>query len=202
MQFCKFMKQLWLKIKKLALSQPGGFNMIEILIMISLLVLTFVAVMSLIIKNIQMEQIIKNDFVAMSLAKEGLELVEEMRNENLRGALPPFSNISNGLEGIPYNFRIDYFLGMASILPMPSGLDDNSSILKFNDTDYYQYTGTGVGQEPSQFRRNITTVYFNDGQVNRYLKVTSSVAWDYKGQRQIYDISTLLFDDNYNINPY
>lgn len=183
------------------LKQQLGFTMIEILIMISLIALAFVAIMSLVIKNVQMEQVIKNDFTAVSLAKEGIELVEEVRNDNLAQGYNFYKDLTvlSPINGSTHAFAIEYITDINNrprIIPV-ADISDPQTILKFNNTDYYQHTGSGLGQTESKFKRMITTVFQNEtDDLNAYLKIISEVHWEYKGNDHSYRITTLLFDDN------
>ncbi|MFH1412638.1 MAG: hypothetical protein ABIG10_01240 [bacterium] len=193
------------KIKQLFKDKQFGFNMIEIIIMISLLTLTFIAVMSLIMKTVELEYVTKTDFIAISLAKEGIELVEEIRNDNIKNGwdfyqdiscaspdppTPPATNNETCYFAIDYkDYRsIDYYTGIEPI-PDVNNLMFN---LKFDSSDFYQYT-TG---DLSNFYRKITTVYHDNGTVinynDDYLYVISEVYWEYKGKGYTYTEKTVL----------
>lgn len=60
-----------------------AFSLIEVVLIVAMVAVVFVGVMSLTTRSLQMENVIKNDFIAQGLLREGVELAEAMRNENV-----------------------------------------------------------------------------------------------------------------------
>ncbi|MFH0951249.1 MAG: hypothetical protein V1765_02125 [bacterium] len=198
---------------KYNLHNNEGFDIIEILIMISLVTLVFVAIMSLVTKNIQLENLSKNDYAAISLVKEGLDLAEEIRNDNIIRLDPFFKDLTcdnpplctdTPEENWTCSFRLDYADNRSQLVfsrecydptsppdPIPN-VSDAEYALQFDDNNYYQYSSGAV----TPFHRLITTVYHVGGISGPYLDVKSEVYWEYKGQGYVYDLNTKLFNEN------
>ncbi|NCN25103.1 hypothetical protein GW935_00380 [Candidatus Falkowbacteria bacterium] len=64
-----------------------AFSLIEVILIVAMVAVVFVGVMSLTTRSLQMENVIKNDFIAQGLLREGVELAEAMRNENVVGSI-------------------------------------------------------------------------------------------------------------------
>jgi len=198
---------------KYNLHNNEGFDIIEILIMISLVALVFVAIMSLVIKNIQLENLSKNDYAAISLVKEGLDLAEEIRNDNIIRLDPFFKDLTCDNpplctdapeEDWTCSFRLDYLQPRNQLVlsrdcynpspPLDSipRVSDATYTLQLDDNNYYQYSSGSI----APFHRLITTVYHAGGISGPYLDVKSEVYWEYKGQGYIYELNTKLFNEN------
>jgi prepilin-type N-terminal cleavage/methylation domain-containing protein len=59
-----------------------GFSLVEIIVVTSIITLSFMGVMSLVRRTISLRSINEDSLVASQLAAEGIELVKNMRNDN------------------------------------------------------------------------------------------------------------------------
>jgi prepilin-type N-terminal cleavage/methylation domain-containing protein len=64
------------------LKRPA-FSLIEVLLVVALLAITFAGIMALTQRILQLENVVRNDYIAEGLLKEGVELAAAMRDENL-----------------------------------------------------------------------------------------------------------------------
>lgn len=172
-------------------NKQKGFSMLEIVIVVALVAIAFVGIVKIMNKTTQLRYLTRNDFIAQGLAKEGIELVEQLRNDNVANGVPFWNNLM--LPGVVDNdtriIRLDYN-GSSSILDVPSA-SDAVAILKFDISNFYQYTS---GSD-SKFGRAITLTYQDDASTpTAYMEVKSDVYWEYKGDGHTYTIETRAYD--------
>ncbi|MFH0840856.1 MAG: hypothetical protein V1865_02665 [bacterium] len=170
-----------------------GFSMLEIVIMVALVAIAFVGIVKIMNKTTQLRYLTRNDFIAQGLAKEGIELAEQIRNDNIENINPFWTNffLLEPSDDDDRIIRLDYN-GAPSILVV-TGADDALATLKFDNTNYYQYsTGTD-----SIFGRALTLTYQYDASTpTAYMEVKSDVYWEYKGDGHTFTVETRLYDTN------
>ena len=156
--------------------------MIEILAVLFIVSMALMGIVSLIIQNIQVQSINKNNLVASSLAQEGIELIRKTRDSNWRAGLPFDDGLSDG------SYRMDFRLGM----PVPLNNPQEAKIYLSNGL-YINQTGVETELLPTIFSRQIIinrlTTY-----VGSPLQVRSLVSWTDRGHPYNYELRTLLFD--------
>ena len=97
------MKSFWKK------TIESGFSLLEIVVTLSLLAISLVAIITVAVKILQLENITENDFVAKGLLVEAVELAEAKRNDNVSNTLAFYTGLAtNNVEGSTYSFAIDY----------------------------------------------------------------------------------------------
>ena len=84
-----------------------GFSLIEILVVFFIVSVSLLGVLSLLIQNIQVQSINKNNLIASSLSQEGVELIRQVRDSNWRDGLPFETSLADG------SYQIDYQTGQA-----------------------------------------------------------------------------------------
>ena len=182
-----------MKINAKQKKQEQGFSILEIVVMVALVSVAFVGIVKILNKTTQLRYITRHDLMAEALAKEGIELVEQIRNDNIENADPFATDLM--LLGVgdddTRTIRLDY-TGVSSIAEV-SGADDAGAVLKYDATDYYQYsTGTD-----SIFGRAITLTYQDDVNTpTAYMEVKSDVYWEYKGVGHTHTIESRAYDTN------
>ena len=194
---------------KLQRHHSQGFSLIEILLLVALVSVSFMGVSSLLRQTVQLEGLAKADFIANALADEGIGLVKAMRSDNVASGVDVFQDIAE-TPAMPAPletnyFRIDktlknyiapapFWTRNNAAMALPSS-DPTSSLarLNFDTSDYYSYNdGT-----PSEFYRVITATPIAYGAPRRFMiDVSSVVTLLYRGKTYTYYRYTRLNDDN------
>lgn len=179
------MKNFWQK------SIDSGFSLLEIVVTLSLLAISLVAIITVATKILQIEYITENDFVAKGLLIEGIELAEARRNLNVSSStlgVPPFYQdlaTTSPSDGSVYSFTLDYNGNFSQVGALPNA----SARLKYDDTNFYQLiTGTDT-----KFYRRIVSTYNNTKNAKGSLDIEAQVYWaDRGGKSNIQKLSSTL----------
>lgn len=148
-----------------------GFTLIEIMVAISVMTVGIVGVYALVPTVIRINAVNTNRFIASQLAREGIELVRNVRDENWLGQL----NWSEGLTACLDGCEMDY--NDSSLLSF------QNRFLKIDNDGFYNYeTGTAT-----IFKRKITIISQGDG-----LNIKVQISWAREGsplevEENIYD---------------
>lgn len=165
--------------------------MLEIVIMVALVAVAFVGIVKIMNKTTQLRYLTRYDFVAQGLAKEGIEIAEQLRNDNIENTNPFWINLFflPPIDNDQRIIRLDYN-GAASIATV-AGADDVNATMKFDNTYFYQYT-TGSA---SLFGRALTLTYQDDANTNTaYIQVKSDVYWKAQGDGHTYTNEAKIYD--------
>ncbi len=156
-----------------------GFSLAEVVIALGILSFGLIGISSLLLQNMQVENLTKNYVVASMLAQEGVELVRNIRDEN-------WVLYQDWLDDIPGgNFAIDY-RGRSSINITPNNLGDTGTRLYLDGANFYSHD-TSLLSTP--FYRLITVEIFAE-----YILVKSDVMWKGRFGERHYIIETTLFN--------
>jgi type II secretory pathway pseudopilin PulG len=165
----------------------GGFTIVELVVVLSVITIGLVGIMSLIMQNIQVQGTNKDHLVASMLAQEGIELVRQKRDTNWL-TLSDDEWTTGILDTMDGTFIINYD-GSFDFSPNEGDLGDISTRLWIDGEDFYSHSGG----TPTRYYRlifsELISAYGNDG-----LYVTSTVQWMEKGQTQKYEIATELYN--------
>jgi prepilin-type N-terminal cleavage/methylation domain-containing protein len=163
--------------------QQPGFSIIEILAVLFIISLAMLGVVSLIIQNIQVQSINKNQLMAASLAQEGIELVRQIRDTNWLNGRNFASGLDNG------NYVTDF--NQENLIPTDSTIDTR---LYLDADGFYVLAGTGL--EPTIFKRQIfiERLPATAEDLGEPLKVRSLVSWEVRDKPYRYELGTLLYD--------
>lgn len=174
------MKISWRKIKKF---QQPGFSIIEILAILFIISLAMLGVVSLIVQNIQVQSINKNQLIAASLSQEGIELVRQIRDTNWLNGNNFATGLTNG------NYVTDFNQG--GLIPVGS----NSDTRLYLDSGGF-YVLAAAGLEPTIFKRQIfiERLPATAEDPGEPLKVRSLVSWEVRDKPYRYELGTLLYD--------
>jgi len=145
-----------------ALRPRSGQAMVEALVAISIILVGILGVFTLTSSSISINRIDADRYVAINLAKEGIELVKNLLDKNIIDELP-----WNNLPGFSMDgdYKIDYDDTLLSGWTL-------SSLLFFSkDSGGYRYPE--IGDEETNFNRKITIDNVDD----KHIKVTSTVYW-------------------------
>lgn len=160
----------------------NGFSLMEIIVVLFIVSTTLLGIVSLIIQNIQVQSVNKNNLIASSLAQEGIEIIRQVRDLNWRNSENFDNNLSDGL------YRVDYRE------PMTFAVSDNSQTKIYLKNGFYvNNSGSETGLVPTIFSRQIVITRLNSYS-GKPLQVRSIVSWvDHKTPYR-YELQTLLFD--------
>ena len=139
--------------------------------------------MSLIIQNIQVQSINKNNLIASSLAQEGIELIRQVRDNNWQQSR-----------------AFDYYLwGSSYVVDYKNGLPVNTSDLSMAklylmDGLYINNIHNETNVTPTIFSRQIFINKIVGVYPGNPLQVRSVVTWTDHNRPYRYELQTLLFD--------
>ena len=174
---------LFLRIKK----SGAGFTILEVLGAIFVSVLGLVGVMSLILQNIQVQYINKNNLIASQLAQEGLELVRNTRDNNWLAGGNWDNNIS---PGSPENYyKIDYTGVLTSVADI-----SEAKLQLSNPTAGFYWHDTTASDPDTIFSRLITITQGPSDPSSDSLNVSCLVQWTEKMGVKRYTAETILYN--------
>lgn len=168
-----------------------GFTLIEVISVIAILMLVLVGVSSLVIQNLQAQNLNRNFLIASMLAQEGLELVRNKRDYNWLMMMSDDTWDWKYGEGASTDSDIiqDYHYAIehtGTIDGSVDSLDDNGAILYLDSDGYYNHTAGA----PTIFRRIITIEYEDDD----IIELSCRVRWNHRHKNNFYTASTELYN--------
>lgn len=169
----------------------AGFTLIEVTVAMSLIVIAFGGLITVLILSQEAKTNIKYDMVGQYLAKEGLELVRFKRDKNYDdypAVLDAFSSIYNA-SGTPYSFTIDPSLTI--VAAAPGTTVKTVTPLKIFNSEYGYSTNPAA--VTTNFRRLITTTYY-PAATPPYLQVNVEVSWQGDTKQKIITLQDELTD--------
>ena len=119
-----------------------GFTLIEVLVAISIITVGIVGIYAIIPRIVTITSDNIDKFIASQLAKEGVEIIRNIRDENQLKALVFSSGLINCSEGC----EIDYYDSLLTSY--------NARFLKIDTDGFYNYQSG----EDTKFKRKITIV--------------------------------------------
>ncbi len=158
----------------------AGFSLMEILVVLFIVSTAMLGIVSLIIQNIQVQSINKNNLIASSLAQEGIELIRNVRDNNWKNNNDFDTNLSDGF------YRIDYRGGVPVY-------DNSAAKIYLKDGFYMHDNGGDIGLTPTIFNRQIAVVKLTT-EIGQPLKVKSIISWIDHNHLYRYELQTLLYD--------
>ena len=158
----------------------AGFSLMEILVVLFIVSTAMLGIVSLIIQNIQVQSINKNNLIASSLAQEGIELIRNVRDINWKNGDDFDTNLSDGF------YRIDYRGGIPTY-------DNSAAKIYLKNGLYVHDSGSESGLTPTVFSRQIAVVKLTS-EIGQPLKVKSIISWTDHNHPYRYELQTLLYD--------
>lgn len=152
--------------------EKRGFSLLEVLAAVGLVSIGLVAMLTLVIKTISTEPVLKNKIIAAYLAQEGVEGVRNIRDSNWRNGRP----WNDGLTAGEYRLKVDN-----GVLLEPA-----SDYNLYLQDERYVHVNTGA---PTPFSRKIIL-----SEAENYLAVQSIVAWQIKGAEREAVVEERLYD--------
>jgi prepilin-type N-terminal cleavage/methylation domain-containing protein len=146
-----------------------GFTLIELLIAITIFLIGIMAAFSLTLNNLNNAKENSNRVIAADLAREGIEIVRNIRDSNWLAREANIDDISSGLliswdHGLDVgNFKVAYDVNnliLFTTMPvdLSSAINETSATLYLNNGFY---THSNIGGQATLFRRaiNIQAIY-------------------------------------------
>lgn len=174
-----------------------GLSIVEVVIALGVITIGLMGVFSLVLQNIQVQELNKNYLVASMLAQEGIELVRNIRDTNFlkadsgydwktgKASLPQTDITQGATVGSFKEYAVNYD-GTIKAVNSALGLsDDNTKLYLFNNA----YDHNGVNGTLTPYRRLLTV--YNDGS---YVEVHSNVQWSEHGRTHNYEAATDLYN--------
>ncbi|MFH0923395.1 MAG: hypothetical protein V1825_01545 [Candidatus Falkowbacteria bacterium] len=159
------------------IKQKNGFSVLEVLIAVLIITMGMIGVLSLVLQNIQVQHINKNNLIASQLAQEGIELVRNIRDTNwLDGNAYDYGIAGDGTYTIDYTFTANDLINV---------INDSGAKLNINSAGFYTHSAGSA----TAFYRLITVSDNTD-----YLEVECKVRWAERGRIHDYVATTLLYD--------
>jgi len=158
--------------------QKNGFSILEIITAIFIIVTGLVGIMSLVIQNIQIQYINKNNLIASQLAQEGLELIRNKRDNNWLNGIDWNDDLTAGYYINDYTRDINNVSGMEEARLQLK--DDAGEELYLHDTD----------EPDSNFSRLITITESDTEHIN----VSCRIEWQDRGNTYNYVADTVLYN--------
>lgn len=162
------------------LTNNNGFSLLEVIAVIFIITVGLIGVLSLIVQNIQVQYINKNDLIASQLAQEGLELIRNQRD-------------TNWLDGKNWDWKIQGNSSGAEHEVVYNDIPKSASGFQplYIKTGFYTHESNG-GAVPTPFSRliTITNVAGNDP----FSRVVCEVQWQERGTTHTYKAETVLYD--------
>lgn len=138
---------------------PSGFTLIELLIAMAVITVGVTGALSLLINSIASAQAVRNEVIGTNLAQEALEIIHNIRDQNVADGL----SWSGGMT-VGQIFRVEAF--QAGFLSR-----DDSATLNIDADGFYTY---GAGTRTS-FNRTVAFDAYTDPARDR--KITVTVTW-------------------------
>jgi prepilin-type N-terminal cleavage/methylation domain-containing protein len=165
------------------LQAKAGFSLMEILVVLFIVSTALLGIVSLIIQNIQVQNINRNSLIASELAQEGIELIRNVRDINWRNSQSFDAYLSDG------SYKVDYRTSGMSI-PIT---DISQAQIYIKNGFYVHDSGSESGLTSTIFSRQIFISRINSYPGNP-LEARSVVTWIDHNRPYRYELQTLLFD--------
>jgi len=153
-----------------------AFTLVEVVAVLFVIAVGLIGVLSLIVQNIQSQNINKNSITAYQLAQEGLELVRNVRDDNWLASEAWNRNLNPGF----------YFMDYRHNFPLPQFSSEDAALYQ-NTEGFFIHE---PGEAPTVFRRVIEIQNINADSI----RVFSRVSWTDRDRGFSYELETLLYD--------
>ena len=164
------------------LKKNKGFSFLEVVTATSIITIGMLGVVSLMMQNIQVLSINKNNLIASQLAQEGLEILRQYRDSewlNSGDFLFTDGNKKYVVDAINSN----------GLSETNNSIMHDDAKIKIDGNGFYRRNALGVTD--TVFRR-IVSVTKNSGE--DYATASSTVRWAKNGKNYDYVAETLLYD--------
>ena len=153
--------------------QENGFTLPEVMVAVFIILVGIIGISGIFPKIISLAGLSSLEFTASYLSQEGIELVRNLRDENLLNFQDWDYGLDEGDYGVQYNKNI-----------LLSGFND--VFLKIGSDGFYKYL---PGGDDTLFKREITIKKEDDNTI----LVTSLVKFDFKGKSYNFSAEEYLY---------
>ena len=165
-----------------------GFSLLEIMAVLSVVSIGMIGISSLVIQNIQAQNINHNYLIASMLTQEGLELVRNIRDDNwLKGDVYDLDISDDIADGANRYLVIDYY-GRTNIDYIVTGIADVNAKLFLDGLGFYSQP---PGADITPFSR---VIYIDKDASGNFIMVRAEVQWKERGRVHSYKAETKLYD--------
>ncbi len=164
------------------IKENKGFSMIELMASIVILSFGIIVIYNIFSNFIVLTNTISSRLTAIYLAKEGIEITRNIRDNNILNN----KNWDKDLTGCSGGCQADYKAGTALEASTNSFKNyNNNNFLQINSDGFYSYD---LGN-PSKFKRKIIITIIN----SNVAKVDAQVFWDYNGKSLSFEVIDYLY---------
>ncbi|RMD59368.1 prepilin-type N-terminal cleavage/methylation domain-containing protein [Candidatus Parcubacteria bacterium] len=151
--------------------QTKGFSLIEVAVAISIIMLSLIPLVTLAHQNISTQKVSLKYLTASMLAQEGLELVRNVRDENVftSSSTDPFRYIVNPAD-TTYAIGVDFTSNNIVIDYTPDSIDAAEARLYLTPAGFY--THQQAGNTPTEFYRLIRVIDTSEARFEAQIKWT------------------------------
>jgi len=186
------MNKVWLAIINYMfnLKKQSAFSLLETVVVLFIVSVGLLGVLTLVVNSQKTRTLNKNALVAQYLAREGIELIRNVRDTNwLESTSSAPIAWNRYIEGSPsgINYRVSY----DNFIPEPI-TDISEAKLQFStgtDSNFYTHA---TGSPDSMFSRMVTITAADSAAPSSTVSVL--VQWLDQGQTYSYTLDTLLYD--------
>lgn len=160
----------------------AGFSLVEIMTVLFIVSLGMVSVLTLIVQNIQGQNVNKGALIAYQLSQEGIELVRRTRDSNWLAGQAWNTNLTPG------TYLIDY----RDLIPRTQTFTGQDFLKQDSYGFYYNSTDAVDPNSSSIFSRKIDLIA-NPANPNSVF-VRSTITWNDHSKSFNYALETTLYD--------
>jgi len=165
--------------------QRRGQTIVEAMVAVSLLIIGFLGIISLINRSIGLNRVVADNYTATYLAAEGIEVVKSLVDSNFIQGTPWFTGFESCTGSCEWEVQYDTSWEDASTRPV----NYSGRFLNYETTSaLYSYSPFG---EPTPFRRRVMVVLGGAG--NNEITVRSFVEWRSRGG----SLSSIELEDHF-----
>jgi len=175
------------------LRNKGGFSLIEVLAVVSIVAIGLLGISSLSLQNVQVQNMNNEELIASMLAQEGVELTRNIRDGNWINL--PYEQWADNVLTRPITeatSTIDYLSQSYNIGNLAWPYDIDARLYFDASGEYYIHNGV-VGDETKFYRYIETSTITETGDVDDAVKVICHVNWRSGGRDHTYAIESHLY---------
>jgi len=183
-------------------SARQGFSIMEVVVAIGIFSIALIGISSLMLQNLQVEELNSDYLTASMLAQEGIEIVRNYRDHNwLNPANPAWNEFigtsfsltlpTDGTFIVDHSTDYDTVMNSLVIDDGPDSFSDSDTVLQVDPLGFYNH---GIGDN-TRFRRLITVDDTSAPcDTSPCMRVTATVQWTSRGRTSEYLAETFLYD--------
>jgi len=166
-------------------TRRGGQTIVEAMVAISLLIVGFLGIITLINRSIGLNRVVSDNYTATYLASEGIEVVKNLVDGNFIQNQPFFNGFASCTSGCDWEVQYDTTWAAAN-----RPVAYSARLLSYDSTSHLYSYNSAFG-EPTAFTRKVSVLL--GGPQDNELTVHSVVTWKTRGGGQ----STVDLEDHF-----